>query len=129
MPTYDYECPSCRNEFEMRQGFSSEPVADCPKCGRLARRVIRAVPVVFKGSGWYVNDYGKKGAAATSAPPKEAGEPSVNGAKSEAPAKSASEPAKASGESPKAPASVKSSSEPAKAPASKPSKASKSDSE
>lgn len=113
----------------MRQGFSSEPFADCPKCGKLARRVIRAVPVVFKGSGWYVNDYGKKGAAATSAPAKETSEPSANGSKSEAPTKSSSESAKASGEPSKTSASPKSSGEPAKAPAPKTPKASKSDSE
>ena len=50
---------TCGHEFELRQSFSSEPVADCTECGMTSRRLIRAVPVVFKGSGFYVNDYGK----------------------------------------------------------------------
>ncbi len=59
MPRYDYECETCGHEFELRQSFSSEPVAECTECGGASRRLIRAVPVVFKGSGFYVNDYGK----------------------------------------------------------------------
>ena len=59
MPRYDYVCPDCDHEFEIRQSFDSEPVADCDKCPGTARRVIHSVPVVFKGSGFYVNDYGK----------------------------------------------------------------------
>ena len=59
MPRYDYECQKCHNVFELRQSFSSEPVATCPKCRNGARRLIHSVPVVFKGSGFYVNDYGK----------------------------------------------------------------------
>ena len=59
MPRYDYQCETCGHEFELRQSFSSEPVADCTECGGTSRRLIRAVPVVFKGSGFYVNDYGK----------------------------------------------------------------------
>ncbi len=35
-------------------------MTDCPKCGQLAERQISLVPVIFKGSGWYVNDHGKK---------------------------------------------------------------------
>ena len=59
MPRYDYQCHSCQNVFELRQSFSAEPVSTCPKCQGEARRLIRSVPVVFKGSGFYVNDYGK----------------------------------------------------------------------
>jgi putative FmdB family regulatory protein len=59
LPRYDYLCPDCGNEFEVRQSFDSEPVATCGSCQGTARRVIHSVPVVFKGSGFYVNDYGK----------------------------------------------------------------------
>ena len=65
MPRYDYVCPDCGNEFEVRQSFDSEPVATCDLCQGTARRVIHSVPIVFKGSGFYVNDYGK-GKSATS---------------------------------------------------------------
>ena len=59
LPRYDYQCQTCHNEFEVKQSFVSEPVATCPECQTQARRVIQSVPVVFKGSGFYVNDYGK----------------------------------------------------------------------
>ncbi len=61
MPRYDYRCSDCGHEFEIKQSFSDEPVAACPLCGVDSRRVIHSVPVVFKGSGFYVNDYGKGG--------------------------------------------------------------------
>ena len=61
MPRYEYQCRSCFHQFELTQSFSSEPVATCPMCMNGARRVIHAVPVVFKGSGFYVNDYSKGG--------------------------------------------------------------------
>lgn len=60
MPTYDYQCTECKHRFELRQGFDAETVTDCPECGKVAERKISLVPVIFKGSGWYVNDYGKK---------------------------------------------------------------------
>ena len=59
LPRYDYECLTCKHQFEVRQSYASEPVADCPVCNNGARRLIHSVPVVFKGSGFYVNDYGK----------------------------------------------------------------------
>ena len=59
VPRYDYECGVCHHVFELKQGFDAEPVAACPKCENSSRRLIHSVPVVFKGSGFYVNDYGK----------------------------------------------------------------------
>lgn len=59
MPLYDYRCQTCDEKFELRQSFSSEPVATCPSCNNESKRIIHSVPVVFKGSGFYVNDYGK----------------------------------------------------------------------
>ena len=60
LPRYDYQCNSCNHKFELRQSFDSEPIADCPNCASTASRQFHVVPVVFKGSGWYVNDYGSK---------------------------------------------------------------------
>ena len=60
VPTYDYQCTECKHRFELRQGFDAETVTDCLECGKIAERQISLVPVIFKGSGWYVNDYGKK---------------------------------------------------------------------
>ena len=59
MPRYDYKCDICSHRFVEKQSFSSEPVAECPECSGRASRQFVAVPIVFKGSGFYVNDYGK----------------------------------------------------------------------
>lgn len=83
MPRYDYECQTCRHVFEVKQSFSSEPVAACPECKNGAQRMIRAVPIVFKGSGFYVNDYGKSGGATASDP-----KAPENGSESESKSKS-----------------------------------------
>jgi len=58
MPTYEYECSLCHHHFDKRQGFNDEPIASCPQCQGLSQRVFHAVPIVFKGSGFYCTDYG-----------------------------------------------------------------------
>jgi putative FmdB family regulatory protein len=60
MPTYEYKCSACEHRFELRQSFDADTVTDCPECGKTAKRQISLVPVIFKGSGWYVNDYSRK---------------------------------------------------------------------
>jgi putative FmdB family regulatory protein len=60
MPIYEYECFSCGKHFERRQRFDEEPVGICPSCQGKARRVIHCVPVIFKGSGFYVTDNRKE---------------------------------------------------------------------
>lgn len=59
MPIYEYECTLCRFRFEHRQGFEEEPTSLCPRCQGKARRVLHSVPVIFKGSGFYITDQGK----------------------------------------------------------------------
>lgn len=59
MPRYDYRCTGCGHQFELRQSFSAATIQECPECGADSNRRIHAPPVIFKGSGWYVNDYGK----------------------------------------------------------------------
>ena len=56
MPTYAYRCKSCKHQFDQFQKFSEDPLTVCPECGQEIRRVIQPVGVVFKGSGWYIND-------------------------------------------------------------------------
>jgi putative FmdB family regulatory protein len=56
MPTYSYRCAACENRFDAFQKFAEDPLTDCPECGGLVKRVIQPVGVVFKGSGWYIND-------------------------------------------------------------------------
>ena len=62
MPTYEYECKKCSYNFETFQAMSDAPVKDCPKCGSEVRRIIfGGTGVIFKGSGFYVNDKSKSG--------------------------------------------------------------------
>jgi putative FmdB family regulatory protein len=56
MPTYQYLCRDCGHSFEHFQRFSEDALTDCPTCDGSVQRVIQNVGVVFKGSGWYVND-------------------------------------------------------------------------
>ena len=59
MPLYEYECKKCHHRFERIQKFSDPHVKKCPECGGPVEQVISAPAVQFKGSGWYVTDYGK----------------------------------------------------------------------
>ena len=60
MPTYDYLCPKCGAEFQEFQKITAKPVAKCPKCGAKAERQLSAgAGLVFKGSGFYLTDYGR----------------------------------------------------------------------
>jgi putative FmdB family regulatory protein len=59
MPLYDYECGKCAHKFEMRRSYSEGAKAQCPNCQSEADRVFAPVPIVFKGSGFYVTDYRK----------------------------------------------------------------------
>lgn len=61
MPLYEYRCKSCRHQFEKIQKFSDDPVRVCPKCGLEVEQLLCAPTVQFKGSGWYVTDYARKG--------------------------------------------------------------------
>lgn len=61
MPTYAYRGTDCTHEFEIRQSFSDNPLAECMECGKPVRRVIHPTGIVFKGSGWYVTDSRKGG--------------------------------------------------------------------
>jgi putative FmdB family regulatory protein len=56
MPTYEYECLSCCQRFELKQSFDDKPIDICPQCGGAVRRLLSPVPVIFKGSGFYVTD-------------------------------------------------------------------------
>jgi putative FmdB family regulatory protein len=56
MPIYEYECTTCGITFEKRQSFSDAPVAECPNGHTDTRRLLSAPAIVFKGSGFYIND-------------------------------------------------------------------------
>ncbi len=59
MPRYDYRCVECEHYFELKQSFSEAGKGTCPECSGDGRRVYHAVPVIYKGSGFYTTDYGR----------------------------------------------------------------------
>ncbi len=61
MPLYEYKCDQCGETFEVIQRFSDPPVETCRSCGGPVHKVLSAPAIQFKGTGWYVTDYAKKG--------------------------------------------------------------------
>ena len=99
MPLYEYKCHRCEKVFEVRQKFSDEPLTQHEECGGEVERLISLPSFQFKGTGWYVTDYGKGGKA-----PASNGSNGKHETKSETSSESTkSEPAKT--EAPKAEAS------------------------
>src|SRR5271163_4849115 len=66
MPLYEYLCNKCGHRFEEIRKFSDKQPKKCPECGGVIEQVISAPAVQFKGSGWYVTDYAKKGSGSGS---------------------------------------------------------------
>ena len=65
MPTYEYECQDCKAVYDLQQSFTAETTHTCERCGKgVAKRVLHAPRVVFKGAGWYITD-SKKASSAT----------------------------------------------------------------
>ncbi len=65
MPTYEYECSKCHQEFEVFQSMNDAPLKTCPKCGRagVRRKIGGGAGLIFKGTGFYITDYKNKSAA------------------------------------------------------------------
>src|SRR5689334_10317383 len=58
MPIYEYVCSKCARKTEIIQRIGDKPPAHCPHCGGKVKKAISAPAIQFKGSGWYVTDYG-----------------------------------------------------------------------
>jgi len=65
MPNYEYLCQKCGHRFEEIRKFSDKQPTKCPECKGVLEQVISAPAVQFKGSGWYVTDYAKKGSSSS----------------------------------------------------------------
>jgi len=62
VPIYEYQCRKCKHRFERIQQFSDPPIKKCPQCrGGRVEKLMSSPAVHFKGSGWYVTDYARKG--------------------------------------------------------------------
>lgn len=78
MPTYEYVCSSCKNEWEFEQSMKDSALTECPRCKeQTARRQIsRGTGFILKGGGWYSDLYSStsnKPAASSSSDTEAAG--------------------------------------------------------
>ncbi len=95
MPTYEYRCPECGNEFEKFGRMSDPPVQECPRCHAEAqRRISGGAGLLFKGSGFYITDYRGEGY-------KKAADAEKGGSAAPAPAAGDAKPAAESKPAPK----------------------------
>jgi putative FmdB family regulatory protein len=60
LPTYEYACQKCGNQFDVVHGFRDDPPTTCEACGGELQKVFHPVGIVFKGSGFYKTDSRKK---------------------------------------------------------------------
>ena len=72
MPIYEYECSKCGAVEEVLQSFSEKPLTKCRQCSGKLHKLISQSSFHLKGSGWYVTDYAKRSAGASSAKSKSA---------------------------------------------------------
>ena len=61
MPLYEYQCDACAHRFEVIQKYSDAPIDVCPKCGSAVSKLLSSPAIQFKGSGFYLTDYGRAG--------------------------------------------------------------------
>jgi putative FmdB family regulatory protein len=72
VPLYEYQCPN-DGRFEVIRKFSDPPLTTCPTCGAEVQKLPSAPAIQFKGTGWYITDYARKGSGDAKAGGKESG--------------------------------------------------------
>ena len=93
MPLYEYECFLCHHRFERIQRVSDAPVTECPSCGGAVRRLLGVPALQFKGSGFYITDYGKQNGGGSGARGSAKEESSASASDSKPEPKSETKPA------------------------------------
>lgn len=71
MPTYGYQCTRCKDTFEIIQKITDEPLTECGKCKGELKKLLYPVGIVFKGSGFHINDYKSDNKAVSGQPESE----------------------------------------------------------
>ena len=95
MPIYEFRCKKCGNQIEVIQKMSDKPPTRCKNCGGRLEKIVSQTTFQFKGEGWYVTDYARKGSVSEKVE-KELSSPEP-AAKSDDGAKTKKSPAKKSG--------------------------------
>ena len=67
MPIYEYRCKKCDKKTEVLVRAPAKPPTRCRECGGRLEKLISSPAIQFKGEGWYVTDYARKGSAAEKA--------------------------------------------------------------
>ena len=93
MPLFEYLCESCGRTLEVIQSVGEKPPVICDRCGGPLKKLLSAPAFQFKGTGWYVSDYGKSGSSAS--PKSDAPAPDAGKAESPAPKDASKDAAKA----------------------------------
>jgi putative FmdB family regulatory protein len=60
LPLYEYRCLKCERHTDKIENMNGPHLKKCPHCGGKVESVITAPSIQFKGTGWYVTDYGRK---------------------------------------------------------------------
>lgn len=68
MPIYEYECVNHKHRFEVIQKFDDPPVTHCTVCGEPVEKLFSSPAIQFKGTGWYITDYARKGQSYSDSP-------------------------------------------------------------
>ena len=103
MPTYEYACQKCGQQFEFFQSMKDQPLTSCPKekCqqkrwgkGRVKKLMSSGAGLLFKGSGFYITDYRSENYKASAKKESSVGEAKSASSESKAtPAKTEPKPA------------------------------------
>lgn len=63
MPIYEYRCKKCARQTEVLVRAPMKPPTRCVECGGRLEKLISSPAIQFKGDGWYITDYARKGSA------------------------------------------------------------------
>ena len=107
MPLYEYECEACGKRFEKIQKYSDPLVDVCPNCGKgPVKKLLSSPAIQFKGSGFYITDYAKKGTP-DSSPSASQSKPTSDKSSSDSSSSSSSSSSESSSKSDSKPAADK----------------------
>ena len=94
MPLYEYRCLTCGHVFDVIQKFTDPPVSSCPECGKAVEKCVSSPAIQFKGSGFYITDYSKKGKQTDTGRKPKTESPKADAPKADAPKAESAKPDK-----------------------------------